>query len=149
MDIVRQSSRPFSLLRGRLRVLCFEFTLGSPSETKGVSRWRDSGKVIDSRWLAQISGVRDGQWSRSEQALLSITSSRLPEGRELPWPVFVNFPRRRDTSIWITFTFECGAGHFPDARRSGTSNISVSAAALLAGNAERIVLKTPSEPHTG
>jgi hypothetical protein len=33
MDIVRQSSRPFSLLRGRLRVLCFEFTLGSPSAT--------------------------------------------------------------------------------------------------------------------
>ncbi len=114
MDIVRQSSRPFSLLRGRLRVLCFEFTLGSPSETKGVSRWRDSGKVIDSRWLAQISGVRDGQWSRSEQALLSITSSRLPEGRELPWPVFVNFSRRRDTSIWTTFTFDCGTGHFPD-----------------------------------
>ena len=30
MDIVRQNSRPFSLLRGRLRVLCFEFTIGSP-----------------------------------------------------------------------------------------------------------------------
>ena len=41
-----------------------------------------------------------------------------PEGCELPWPVFVNFPRRRDTSTWTTFTFDCGAGHFLDGRRS-------------------------------
>ena len=50
---------------------------GSPSEAKGISRRRDTGKVIDSRWLAQSSGVRDGQWSRSEHGLPSVTPSRI------------------------------------------------------------------------
>jgi hypothetical protein len=95
MDVVRQNSGPLVRLGGRLRVLCFEFPIGCPSETVKVkaTAWRSPPLPRKGTLGRRVAPQRAGlQRNRRSTPGSGPSDSARVESAETSRPRFPGFP---------------------------------------------------------